>query len=53
MPPYFSIIIPMYNRERFIARAINSCLKQDFVDFEIIIVDDGSTDQSVRFVERI
>ena len=37
----------MYNRERFITRAINSCLKQDFKNFEVIVVDDGSTDNSV------
>lgn len=53
MLPYFSIIIPMYNREHFIARAISSCLKQDFEDFEIIVVDDGSTDRSVKVVEEI
>ena len=40
----------MYNRERFIARAIDSCLKQDFENFEIIIVDDGSTDNSVNVI---
>jgi glycosyltransferase involved in cell wall biosynthesis len=51
MSLYFSIIIPMYNRERFIARAINSCLKQDFENFEIIVVDDGSTDGSVDVVK--
>ncbi len=51
--PYFSIIIPMYNRERFIARAIDSCLKQGFKDFEVIVVDDGSTDRSVKIVEDI
>lgn len=43
----------MYNRERFIARAINSCLKQDFENFEIIVVDDGSTDGSVKVVQDI
>lgn len=52
MPPYFSIIIPMYNRERYIARAIDSCLRQDFVNFEIIVVDDGSIDKSVEIVKR-
>ena len=51
MTPYFSIIIPVYNRERFIARAINSCLEQDFEDFEIIVVDDGSIDKSVDVVK--
>jgi glycosyltransferase involved in cell wall biosynthesis len=42
----------MYNRERFIARAIDSCLKQDFEDFEIIVVDDGSTDNSIDVVKQ-
>lgn len=42
----------MFNRERFIARAINSCLKQDFENFEIIVVDDESTDKSVDVVKR-
>ena len=51
MPPYFSIVVPMYNRERFIARAINSYLKQDFDDYEIIVIDDGSTDKSVDVVK--
>ena len=53
MAPYFSIIIPMYNRENFILRSITSCLKQDFEDFEIIVVDDGSVDGSVNVVKRI
>ena len=53
MHPFFSIIIPMYNREHFIARAINSCLKQDFENFEVIVVDDGSTDGSVKIVQDI
>lgn len=43
----------MYNRERFIARAIHSCLKQDFEDFEVIVVDDCSTDNSVKVVGGI
>jgi glycosyltransferase involved in cell wall biosynthesis len=42
----------MYNRERFIARAINSCLNQDFENYEIIVVDDGSTDKSVDVVKK-
>lgn len=47
---FFSVIIPMYNREKLIGRAIRSCLNQVFADFEVIVVDDGSTDKSVETV---
>ena len=50
--PYFSIIIPMYNRERFIARTIDSLINQDYDDYEIIVVDDGSTDKSADVVRK-
>lgn len=54
--PLLSIVIPVYNRERFVGRAIQSCLNQADVDLEIVVVDDGSTDgtaQRVRsFVDR-
>ena len=44
--PFYSIIIPTYNRSKFISRAINSVLDQTFSDWEIILVDDGSTDNT-------
>ena len=50
MRPYFSIIIPMYNREGFIGRALRSCLSQEFNDFEVVVTDDASTDRSVDAV---
>ena len=43
---FFSIIIPTYNREKLIGRAIKSVLNQSFEDFEIIVVDDGSKDRT-------
>jgi len=49
--PLFSIVLPVYNRERMLKRAIESCLAQDFADFELIVVDDGSTDRSVAVAE--
>ena len=41
-----SIIIPVYNAEKTIERCINSILNQEFKDFEIILINDGSTDRS-------
>jgi glycosyltransferase involved in cell wall biosynthesis len=52
MSPFFSIIIPMYNREAFVGRALRSCLDQDFTDFEAVVVDDGSNDRSIAAVQR-
>jgi len=43
---FFSIIIPLYNKENFIENTIQSILDQTFQDFEIIIINDGSTDKS-------
>lgn len=47
----FSVIIPLYNKEGQIANTLNSVLNQSFTDFEIIVVNDGSTDNSVEVVK--
>jgi len=49
----FSICIPVFNREQLICRAIRSCLKQNGDDFEIVVVDDGSTDGTVAAIESL
>lgn len=50
-PPEVSVIIPTYNRERFIGDAIQSVLDQNFRRFEIIVVDDGSSDGSAALIQ--
>ena len=49
----FSVIIPAYNREKEIKRAVDSVLSQTLQDFEVIVVDDGSTDQTGAIVQSI
>lgn len=46
MIPFFSIVIPLYNKQNFIANTVQSVLNQDFSDFELLIIDDCSTDKS-------
>lgn len=46
----FSVIIPVYNKEKTILRAIDSVLAQRFSDFELIVVDDSSTDRSLELI---
>lgn len=52
MPPLVSVVLPTYNRAKTIERAIQSVLNQTFTDFELIIIDDGSTDESHLILSR-
>jgi len=51
--PFFSVIIPTYNRLPYLLEALESVARQSFTDYEIIVVDDGSTDGTAKEVERI
>lgn len=51
--PKVSVMMPVYNAEKYIAEAVDSILKQSFEDFELVIVNDGSTDKSGEVVKKI
>ncbi len=49
---FFSVVIPLYNKAYSIKRCIDSVLKQSYTNFEIIVVNDGSTDKSLEIIEK-
>lgn len=51
--PFFSVVIPLYNKENHIDKTLQSVLEQRFQDFEVVIIDDGSTDGSLEKVKQI
>ena len=51
--PKISVVIPMYNAERFIRQCLISVLSSKFTDYEVIVVDDCSTDSGVAEVEKL
>ena len=50
--PLVSIVIPTYNRSACVVKAVDSVLNQTFTDYELIVVDDGSTDDTKRNLDR-
>lgn len=52
MCPMVSIVLPVFNGERYLEQSINSCIAQSFVDWELIIVDDASTDSTSNIIDE-
>ena len=50
--PNFTVVIPLHNKEQHISRAIESVIRQNYRNFELIIVNDGSTDNSINIVRH-
>lgn len=51
--PIFSVVIPLYNKQDFISKCIGSVLTQTFASFEVIVINDGSQDNSEKIVKEI
>ncbi|MFN7706062.1 MAG: glycosyltransferase family 2 protein [Chryseotalea sp.] len=51
--PFFTIVIPLHNRAAFIPELVNTILKQEFTNFELILVNDGSTDQTQSILNEL
>ncbi len=49
--PHLTVLMPVYNAEKFLGEAIESILNQTFTDFEFLIIDDGSTDSTIKIIE--
>lgn len=50
--PWLSIIVPIYNAERYLGDCLDSILEQTFTDFEVLLIDDGSTDNSPNICKK-
>ncbi|MDG1503187.1 MAG: glycosyltransferase family A protein, partial [Flavicella sp.] len=50
---FFSIVIPLYNKEAYILQTLLSVCKQSFSDFEILVINDGSTDRSLEEAAKV
>ncbi len=48
--PMITILMPAYNAQKYIAAAITSALNQSFTDFELLIINDGSTDDTQKII---
>lgn len=52
MSPCFSIIIPVYNSEKYLENCLNSVLNQTYLNIEVFVINDGSTDNSMAICDE-
>jgi glycosyltransferase involved in cell wall biosynthesis len=52
MPPFISVILPVYNQEKYLEETLQSILDQTYRNFELLIIDDGSTDNSAQIIQK-
>ena len=52
MKPFFSIIIPTYNQGNFLKKCLNSIFAQNFKNYEVILIDNHSTDTTKNIIEK-
>lgn len=50
--PLISVIIPLFNKEKVVLKTLESVTKQTFTDFEVVVINDGSTDRSMGIVSQ-
>ena len=50
--PLVSVVIPLYNKERVLLKTLESVRKQIFTNYEVVIVNDGSTDRSLEIIQN-
>ena len=51
--PLLTVLMPVYNADKFLDESINSILSQTYSDFELLILDDASTDNSLKIIKNL
>ena len=52
MNPFFSIVLPTYNQSNFLKKSVNSIIKQSFKQWELLVIDNNSTDETEEVIKN-